>query len=78
MRIITELNLVDMKTHRNKKVLSTVAICGLLSVIILFTLDFSGSSTIASVDASEDRFLLPDIQFIKYSLERLSEIFELF
>ncbi len=67
-----------MKSDYNKKILTTIAVFGCISLIFLFSSDLTGNTSLSSANSAEEGFLLPDIHFIKYSIERLSEIFELF
>lgn len=76
MRIFN--NEMNMRSKYNKKVLFGIAILGAISLVFLFSIGYSHTVSSPASAQNNEGFLLPDIQFIKYSIDRLGEIFKLF
>jgi len=69
---------INMKSKFNKRGFLGIAVLGAISLVFLFSLGYSDALSSAASQSNKDSFLLPDIQFIKYSIDRLGEIFRLF
>ncbi len=67
-----------MNSKFNKRGFLAIAVLGAISLVFLFSIGYSDALSSTASQSNKDSFLLPDIQFIKYSIDRLEEIFRLF
>lgn len=67
-----------MKTVDKKTTLSAIILLGVVSLVVLFSIDFTQANNAGLTPAGKEHNFLPDIQFIKHSIDQLVEIFKLF
>lgn len=69
-----------MQQNNNYKLNKAVPVFGLMLIFVAFgflLISYPESSNVADLKDSENGLILPDIQFIKHSIDKLADIFRL-